>query len=63
MKLQKNLKKLRKDRNLSQKRVSDLTGIQRSTLSGYENGYAEPNVKTLIALAGFYDTTLDGLVK
>jgi len=59
----KNLKSLREKKKMSQEKVSMLTNIPRSTLSGYENGVAEPNLCTIIKLAEFYDTPIDFLIK
>ena len=63
MKLQKNLRKLRKKRGITQQRLSDMTGLTRTSYNGYENGVAEPNVKTLILLSNFHSVTLDELMK
>ncbi len=59
----KNLKSLRKAKKMSQEKVSLLTGITRSSLSGYENGIAEPNLCTIVKLADFYNTPIDFLIR
>ncbi len=41
----------RKDRNLTQKQLSELTGIAQADISKLENGTANPSVKTLQRLA------------
>ena len=63
MNLPKNLKKLRKKRNVSQQRVADMNGLTRSSYAGYENGVAEPNISTLVKLSKFFEVTVDGLIK
>ena len=63
MNLPKNLKKLRAKRKLSQFLVAKRNGLTRSTYSGYENGVAEPSLRTLIKLSKFFDVTLDKLIR
>ncbi len=53
------LRRLRDERDLDQAEVADAVGIARSTLSGIENGKANPGRQTLEALATFYNKTLD----
>jgi len=59
----KNLKALRKAKKMSQKKVSLMTGIPRSSLSGYENKVAEPPICVIIKLADFYNTPIDFLIR
>lgn len=64
IKLAENLKKLRKETNMSQKQVCTELGmhgcwIDRSTYTKYETGERMPSVKTLIALSACFDTTTD----
>lgn len=59
----KNLKSLRRAKKYSQKKVSMMTDIPRSSLSGYENGIAEPPLCLVVKLAEFYDTPIDDLIK
>ena len=56
------LKGLREDLDLSQVKVMELTGINNKTLSGYENGISEPDLRTLVTLARLYDFSLDSLL-
>lgn len=63
MKLSDNLKKLRKSRKLSQKRVAHFTGLTRNMIEQYECGYSEPRLCNLVKLADFYDVTLDKLIR
>lgn len=53
------LKNARENKELTQKQVMDLTGINRKSLSGYENNVAEPDLYTLSTLAKLYDLSLD----
>lgn len=63
MKIQENLRKLRKSKGISQQVLSDKIGLKRSTYSGYENGVAEPNIGMLIKFANFFDVTVDELIR
>ena len=56
------LKCAREDKDLSQKKVMELTGINNKTLSGYENNVSEPDFNTLVTLFRLYDISLDELL-
>ena len=58
-----NLKKLRKELNLSQKDVAINIGITDKTYANYENGNTEPNIDTIIKLAEFFHVTTDELLE
>lgn len=47
-----NLRRLRIARHLSLSELARATGMSKATLSGIENGYANPTVETLAGLAG-----------
>lgn len=53
------LKALREDLDLSQVKVMELTGINNKTLSGYENGVSEPDLRTLATLTRLYGACAD----
>jgi len=54
-----NLKKLRKQRNLTQISLQMQTGIEQALLSKFENGERIPPTETLIRLADFYGVSMD----
>lgn len=54
-----NLKKLRKDRGLTQISLQIHTGIEQSLLSKFENGERVPPTDTLMRLADFYNVSMD----
>lgn len=56
------LLKLRIAHGLSQQGAADIAGIALRTYQYYERGQREPTVSTLIALADYYDMSLDELV-
>lgn len=58
-----NIKLLRKRLKRSQEEVAHELKLTRSTYSGYENGVAQPNLDSLIALSDFYKVSIDDLVK
>ena len=58
-----NLKFLRKQSGRSQEDVSQELSIKRTTLSGYENGSAEPNTDNLIRISDYYSVSLDELLR
>lgn len=56
------LVELRKTNNLTQKQVYESVGISSMGYQRYEYGDREPAYKYLIALADFFDVSLDYLV-
>lgn len=53
------LRKLRKDKGLTQIGLQMATGIEQSLLSKFENGERIPPTETLIRLADFYNVSMD----
>lgn len=53
---------LRKTRNLTQKQVCEAVGMSMLGYQRYEYGTREPAYKRLIALADYFDVSLDYLV-
>ncbi len=58
-----NLKLLRTRKGLTQDALATALDMPRSTLSGYENGVAQPSLEALIGIAGFFSIAIDTLVK
>ncbi len=56
------LKKKRKDLDLSQEFVADKVGISRRTLAYYESGERIPNAENLILLCNFYSLDINKLI-
>ena len=56
------LLKLRLSHGLSQQQAAEKAGVVLRTYQYYERGQREPALSTLIALADFYDVSLDELV-
>lgn len=57
--MQNNLRKLRKERKLTQIGLQMRTGIEQSLLSKYETGERIPPTDVLIILADFYNVSID----
>ena len=57
--MQNNLRKLRKEKGLSQIAVQMQTGIEQAHISKYENGERVPPTETLMQLADFYGVSMD----
>lgn len=57
-----NLKKLRKERNMSQETLARKLHIKRQTVSSYETGRSIPDVFILIKIADIFDISIDELV-
>ena len=54
-----NLKKLRKEKKLTQVALQMKTGIEQALLSKFENGERIPPTETLVILADFYNVSID----
>lgn len=58
-----NIKFLRKRRGRTQDDVAVALDLKRSTLSGYENGVASPGIDVLISFSGYFNMSIDTLLK
>ena len=56
------LQKARKEKELTQKDVQEITGILQGTISKYEKGILEPNIENLGILIDLYDISADWLI-
>ncbi|MDR3262995.1 MAG: helix-turn-helix domain-containing protein [Clostridiales bacterium] len=56
------LKELRTERNIGQVELSKAISVSKGIISLWENGLREPTLSSLIALAEFFNVTLDELV-
>lgn len=57
-----NLRILRKERNLSEREVSNMLHVDITTISKYEHNTRTPDIYTMIKFADVYDVSLDELV-
>ncbi len=58
-----NIKFLRKRKRKTQDDVALKLDMKRSTLSGYENEIAQPNIPVLIAFSDYFNISIDTLIK
>ena len=58
----KRLKELRKQRHLSQVRLAIELNMNQNTISRYETGEHEADYQTLIAIADYFDVSIDYLL-
>lgn len=58
----KNLKKLRQEKAMSQKHLGEILGISQQSINKYENHAVEPDIHTLIAMADYFQTSVDYLI-
>ena len=52
---------LRLERGLTQEELGDVIGLKRYSIYSYEKGRACPEMKGLVALADFFDVSMDYL--
>lgn len=58
----KKLKELRESKHLSQQRLAIDLNVSQATVSKYELGQAEPDIPTIIKLAGYFHVSADYLL-
>ena len=58
-----NIKILRKRKGRTQDEVAYSLNLKRSTLSGYENGVAQPGIDVLISFSGYFNMSIDTMLK
>ena len=56
------IKQLRKEKNLKQQQLADQFSVKLRTYQGYEYGESYPEVAKLVAIADFFDVSLDYLM-
>ena len=57
-----NLRMLRKEYAIGQVQLAQSIGVSKGIISLWENGLREPNMSSLIALAKFFNVSIDYLV-
>jgi transcriptional regulator with XRE-family HTH domain len=58
-----NIKFLRKRKGRTQDEVAAALNLKRSTLSGYVNGVAQPGIEILVSFSGYFNISIDNLIK
>ena len=58
-----NIKKYRTSKKMTQRELSELLGVKVGTISKYESGMLEPNIKSLKSLSELFEISVDMLLK
>lgn len=58
----KNLKLLRKEKNMNQQQLAALVGVSQQCISEWENGKIEPTLSYLWKLADIFEVSVDELI-
>lgn len=53
---------LRAEKDLSQRDIARIFNVSQATYNNWENGKTQPSIEQLIALARFYDVSVDYLI-
>ena len=62
MEFRKRLQHLRERKRISRKVLSELCGLNSDAVRRYESGEIEPTLSSLVAMADFFEVTVDYLV-
>lgn len=58
----KNIRALREEAGISQRQLGEAIGLTQQSINQYENHNIEPDIKTLIAIADYFNTSVDYVV-
>lgn len=62
MNISERLKELRQELNLTQRELAKILSISPTCYAGYEQGYRQPDLKTLKKIANFFNVSTDFLL-
>lgn len=62
LKLCENIRKLRKEKGLTQEKLAEILAVSVGAVSKWENGNNTPDIETLAILADFFDISIDALL-
>lgn len=57
-----NLKRLRRERDITQEQLSEIFGVSYQSVSRWENDNCYPDIELLPVIADFFNTTVDKLL-
>ena len=57
------LKKLRKQKRLTQRELADALHISQTSVSKYERGESEPDLAMIIEMSDFFGVTIDEFIR
>lgn len=58
----KRLRELRLEKKVSQQQLADILHVTQQSIHKYEHGTAEPDLSIIIAMAKYFDTSVDYLI-
>ncbi len=61
MKFRQRLQQLREKKGISRRVLSELCGLNSDAIRRYERGESEPTLHSLVAIADFFEVTVDYL--
>ncbi len=61
--IMKRLKELREGKHISQQRLAIELNVSQATISKYELGQADPDIPTIVQLAGYFHVSADYLLE
>ena len=59
----KRIRDLREDKDMTQQQIADILHVNRRTYSAYENGVNSMTPETLIAIADYFNVSIDYLLE
>jgi len=62
IKFAENLRQLRTSKNLTQKQLAEMLGVDQRTISVWETGKNEPDFKTLAKLCDIFDESIENIL-
>ena len=60
--LAENIRKYRKEKNMSQDELAEKLGVSRQSISLWENGQTQPTIENIIALAKIFNVSTDAIL-
>lgn len=57
------IRKMRRERDVTQCELADALGVERSTVAKWESGASKPRPAVLIKMAAFFECTVDELLQ
>jgi transcriptional regulator with XRE-family HTH domain len=62
VKMNVHIKRIRKQKGLSQIELGNRIGVSQQVITNYERGIREPNIETLLKIAGALDVTVEAII-
>ena len=62
VKMSDRIKKIRRKKGFSQTELGDRIGVSQQVITNYERGIREPDIETLLKIAGALDISIETLI-